>query len=92
MCKSTVGRVVGTILVVVGMLGVAFAIGNLASLPSIQHQLLDAVPTADAAIAEAVSQSQSKSYYALAIFGTLLVCGGALIGISRQRSSAISSR
>jgi hypothetical protein len=88
MDSSKLGRLIGTILVGMGILGLAFAIGNLASLPSIQRQLLEAVPAADTAIADAVSQSQSKSYSGLAIFGALLVCGGALIVVCRQRPSA----
>jgi hypothetical protein len=88
MDKSRIGRLVGVMIAAIGVLGLAFAIGNLASLPSIQRQLIEAVPTADTAIAEAVSQSQAKSYFGLAIFGTLFVCGGVLIGVCRQRRSA----
>lgn len=86
MNKPKLVRLVGSILVAIGVLGVAFAIGNLASLPSIQRQLVEAVPTADTAIAEAVSQSRSRSYSGLAVFGTLLLGGGALIGACRQRA------
>ena len=88
MDKSSFGRHVGAILAAIGALGAGFAIGNLASLPSIQRQLIEAVPTADTAIAEAVSQSRSKACSGLAIFVTLLVCGGALIGVCRQRPSS----
>lgn len=91
MGKSKWGRLVGTILMAIGALGVSFAVGNLASLPSIQRQLLEVVPTAAAATAEAVSQSRTKSYYGLAIFGTLLVSGWALIGVSRRPHSSLAA-
>ena len=74
----------GVVLVTISVIGLILAIGNLASLPSIQEQLRNFHPEADAAISMAVAQSREKSYIGIGIFLATLGCGLLLVKHGRR--------
>jgi hypothetical protein len=78
----------GWLLMVLAVIGLSLALGNVISLPSIQRQLVEAVPNAEPAVAEAIASSRSKSYYGIGICLVVFLCGAGLTRIKRSEPDA----
>ena len=66
---------IGIVLIALSVIGLVFAIVNLALLPSMQEQLLDIMPNANVAVIQAAAQSRDKSYIGVIICVTAFLCG-----------------
>ncbi len=67
--------IIGTVLIIFSVIGLVFAFVNLISLPSTQDQLLEIIPGAEAAVAQAAAQSRDKSYIGIFVCLVALVFG-----------------
>ena len=80
--------ILGWVLMALAVIGLSLSLGNVMSLPSIQRQLVEAVPNAELAVAEAVAISRGKSYYGIGICLVVFLCGAGLTRIKRTESDA----
>lgn len=74
-----VRRITGAALLASSTVVLVLAVGNLLSLPSVQRNLVDVVPSADASVAEAAAQSRRKSYYGIAVGSVLGLIGAVAV-------------
>jgi hypothetical protein len=82
-----VRQVTGALLLAISAVVLILAIGNLLSLPSVERQLVGAMPSAEAGVADVAAESRRKSYYGIAA-GTVLGLTGAVLVLPARRGRA----
>jgi hypothetical protein len=70
-----VRRCIGVLLLALAAVHLGLTVGDLLSSRSVERQLVEAVPSAEASLADPAARSRHKSYYAVASVTALGIAG-----------------
>ena len=79
-------KIVGMLLVIIAIIGLLYACGNLLALPFMQDQLREALPESGTAIEQATSISRDKTYIGVVVCALMLTFGIVLIRRSTTKN------
>lgn len=80
-------KLVGILLVIIAIMGLLYACGNLVALPLMQDQLREALPEMGTAIDKATAISRDKTYIGIVVCTLVLTFGVVLIRRSVKTKS-----